>query len=106
MRGMLRFAVRSAFVVVPLLLVSGCGNVYSREDFTTAVVGKSEQEVEQQFGKPDEVEESGPEKVTWVYTHKTFNLAHQNKVDAKTMVTLERLDVAGKSAATRVDFAE
>ena len=106
MRAVARFAVRSALVLVPLLLVSGCGNVYSREDFTKAVVGKSDEEVQQQFGKPDAVESSGAEKVTWVYNHKTFDLAHQNKMDAKTIVTLERLSDAGKSSATRVDFDE
>jgi outer membrane protein assembly factor BamE (lipoprotein component of BamABCDE complex) len=88
------------------LLLSGCGNVYSREDFTAAVVGKSEQEVQQQFGKPDAVQSSSADKATWVYTHKTFDLTHQNKVDAKTTVTLERLNDADKSSATRVEFTE
>ena len=83
-------------LILPVFLISACGNVYNRDDFKTAVMGKSETEVTQQFGKPDSVDASDPQHVKWTYVHKTFDLGNQNKVDSKTIVIFER---AGNSTA-------
>ena len=79
----------SLLFVLPVIL-SACGNVYNRDDFKTAVMGKSESEVTQQFGKPDAVDATNPAQVKWIYTHKTFDLANHNTVDSKTTVIFER----------------
>jgi|SoiMethySBSTD1v2_1073268.scaffolds.fasta_scaffold301357_2 hypothetical protein len=82
--------------------LSACSDTYSRDDFTTAAIGKSEQEITAKFGKPSEVDESNPEHVVWVYKHETFNLQDQNKIDSKTMVIFE--GAAGSRHVAKVDF--
>src|SRR4051812_6238775 len=83
--------------------LAGCGNTYSRADFTTAVIGKSEQEVKTQFGTPATVETPSPDRATWTYTRETFDLDNQNRIDSKTTVTFE--GAAGSRHAVKVDFS-
>jgi hypothetical protein len=95
------------FLVAALLLsalfATACGNTYSRDDFTTGVIGKSEQEVTAKFGKPVSVSEEGAERATWTYTHETFDMGNQNRIDSKTTVIFE--GPAGTRHATKVDFS-
>ena len=88
-----------------VLLVAGCGQVLSREDLITAVMGKSEQEVTQQLGKPDAVDDSDPEHVSWMYRRRTFDLAHENRVDSKTLVLFEGGSTEGERHVSRVEFS-
>jgi hypothetical protein len=92
-------------LIVAALAAAGCGQIFSREDLTTAVMGKSEQEVNQQLGKPDAVDDRNPEHVTWTYNHKTFDLGNQNKVDSKTMLLFEGGRGSASRHVTKVDFA-
>jgi hypothetical protein len=94
-------AVLAAALMVGTFL-TGCGNTYSRDDFTTGVIGKSETEVTAKFGKPASVE-SGTEREVWTYSRETFDLANQNRIDSKTTVTFE--GPAGERHATKVDFS-
>jgi hypothetical protein len=100
--------VRNRFLLVAALLLStlfatACGNTYSRDDFMTGVIGKSEQEVTAKFGKPLAVTEESPDRVTWIYARETFDLANQNRIDSKTTVIFE--GTAGSRHATKVDFS-
>jgi hypothetical protein len=83
-------------------LLAGCGNTYSRDDFTAGVIGKSEAEVTTKFGKPAGVEAS-PERAVWTYNRETFDLSNQNRIDSKATVTFE--GPAGQRHATKVDFS-
>jgi hypothetical protein len=98
---------RSLFAFLALLLstlmLAGCSNTYSRDDFNTGVIGKSEQEVTQKFGKPESVKAEGDEAVVWTYSHVTFDLANQNRIDSKAVVTFQ--GPTGARHATRVDFS-
>ena len=97
---------KRALCAAALLLSTGltaCGNTYSRDDFTTGVIGKTENEVTTRFGKPASVDESNPDRVIWTYTRETFDLGNQNRIDSKTMVIFE--GPAGSRHATKVDFS-
>lgn len=99
----LRRALRAAVLLLPILFATACGEVYSHEDFTKAVMGKSEQEVSKQFGKPASVDASNPQRVIWTYTHVTFDLEKQNTRDPKTMVIFEQKPGATPKV-TKVEF--
>ena len=101
---MIRSHRQRLLLIFVVLTLSACGQVLSREDLITAVVGKSEQEVTQQLGKPDAVEDSNSARVTWTYNRKTFDLEHQNKVDSKAMLLFERDKGGNNRRVTKVDF--
>jgi hypothetical protein len=84
------------------MVLTACGNVYSRDDFTTAVIGKSDTEVTQRFGKPASIDDSKPNQVIWTYSRTTFDLAHENRIDSTASVIFQRQD--GGLRATKVEF--
>ena len=92
-----------AALLLSTSLLTACGNTYSREDFTTGVMGKSEQEVTAKFGKPATVDESNPDHVMWTYTRETFDLTNQNRIDPKTTVIFER--PGGARRVAKVEFS-
>ena len=96
-----RWLIAAAFAASALL--AACGNTFSRDDFTKAVVGKSEKEVTTAVGKPSSVQEGDAEHATWIYTHQTFDLNNQNRIDSTTSVTFE--GPPGNRRATKVDFS-
>jgi hypothetical protein len=77
-------------------VLAGCSGVSSRDDFAARVKDKSEQEVTKAIGKPAAVDNSRPERVTWTYTSRTFNLENKNKVDQKTVVVFGPMSKDGK----------
>ena len=83
--GYLR-AVATAGMVAASIVFAGCSGVSSRDDFAARVKDKSEQEVTKEVGKPAAVDNSRPDRVTWTYTSRTFNLENKNKLDQKTIV--------------------
>ena len=91
-----------AAALVLATLLTACADTYSRDDFTTAVVGKSEQEVTAKFGKPASIDDSGPDRTRWIYTRQTFDLGNQNRIDGKTMIIFE--GPTGERHATKVEF--
>ena len=91
-------------LVVATLAASGCGDLYSREDFTALVMSKSEKEVIGKLGKPAAVDENNPARVTWTYNSGTFDVEHQNKRDSKALVIFERKAPGGALMVTEVKF--
>jgi hypothetical protein len=83
--------------------LAGCGDTYSRDDFMTAAMGKSETEITAKFGKPGSVDETDPEHVKWIYSRETFDLANQNRIDSKTIVIFE--GAAGNRHVSKIDFS-
>jgi hypothetical protein len=96
-------ALRAAVIVLPLVFVAACGQIYSRTDFTTMVMDKSDAEVMQKVGKPVSVDSSNAEQVIWTYYSETFDVDNQNKRDQKTVVTLKK-GSDGKLKVTGVQF--
>lgn len=101
--GLKRLALVTA-LVVPMLMIAGCGDIYSRSDLTTMVMSKSEDEVIKQLGKPSSVDSTNSDRVIWTYTHKTYNLENQNTRDAKTMLIFEHKGTRGALMVTNVEF--
>jgi hypothetical protein len=93
----------SAALLLTALVTTACGNTYSRDEFTTGVIGKSEQEVTAKFGKPAAVSEESADRATWTYSRETFDLGNQNRIDSKTTVIFE--GPSGTRHATKVDFS-
>ena len=94
----------AAALMIAVLALGGCGDIYGRSDFSSFVMGKSEQEVVKIVGKADAVDDSNPARVTWTYNGKTFDYEHQNKKDAKALVIFERDSTNGKLKVTNVQF--
>lgn len=101
--GYLR-AVAAAGVLAVSFALAGCSGVTNRDDFATLVKDKSEQEVAKQIGKPSTVDNSKPDRVTWTYTSRTFNIENQNKVDPTTVVVFSRTAQDGKLKVSEVVF--
>jgi hypothetical protein len=94
----------AVLLVIATLAAGGCGDLYSREDFTGMVMGKSEREVVSKLGKPAVVDDSDAARVTWTYNSGTFDLDHQNKRDSKALVIFERKGPSGNLMVTDVQF--
>jgi hypothetical protein len=84
--------------------LAGCSGVSSRDDFAARVKDKSEQEVKKEIGKPAAVDNSKPDRVTWTYTSRTFNVENKNKVDPKTVVVFT--PAAGKLKVAEIVFEQ
>ena len=96
-----KFSVAASLVVAALFL-GGCGDLYERDEFAKSVQGKSDAEVRKAIGKPAAVDASDPARVTWTYNGATFDLAHGNKRDAKTVVVFKPEAAGGKLKAAEV----
>ncbi|OGA54302.1 MAG: hypothetical protein A3F74_13295 [Betaproteobacteria bacterium RIFCSPLOWO2_12_FULL_62_58] len=94
----------AAALVIAMLALGGCGDMYGRSDFSGFVMGKSEQEVVKMVGKADTVDDSNPARVTWTYKGRTFDFEQQNKRDAKALVIFQRDSADGKLKVTEVKF--
>ena len=97
--------IAGAAFIAASVLVAGCSGVSSRDEFTARVKDKSEQEVSQALGKPNAVDSTRPERVTWTYTSRTFNLENGNKLDPRTIVVFAPSS-AGGLKVKEVVFAE
>lgn len=94
----------AVLLALALLVMAGCGDIYSREDFTTLIMNKSEVEVVKNIGKPAAVDASNPARVTWTYNSATFDMANKNARDAKAVVTLVPDAASGKLKVIEVKF--
>jgi hypothetical protein len=86
------------------ILLAGCSEMVSRTDFAARVKDKSDAEVAKVIGKPSAVDESKPDRVTWTYTSKTFNVDDRNKFDTKAVVVFSKAAANGKLMVTDVQF--
>lgn len=78
-----------AMLAAALVLVA-CNSDYPRGQFSGYVIGKTEDQIISQVGKPHEVDNSNPASPVWVYKKKTFNTDDLNKVDDKTLVYMKK----------------
>ena len=97
----LRAAAAGALAVA---ILTGCGPKMERKDFTTAVMSKSDAEVQKAVGKPEAVDASNPDRVVWTYKSVTFDLANANKMDGKDVVIFARNPTTGKLTVAEVKF--
>lgn len=101
-----RFLRRVAAVtaVAASLVFAGCSEMLSRDDFAARVKDKSDAEVAKLVGKPAAVDSSAPDRVTWTYTSRTFNIEEGNKFDSKAVVVFNKAGSNGQLKATDVRF--
>jgi hypothetical protein len=59
---------------VATIALHACSPIENREDFASQLRNKTEAEVLKFAGKPAEIERSNPERVTWVYKSRTFDV--------------------------------
>lgn len=85
------------------LLLAGCNSGgHTRGMFNGYVVGKTEAEIVDRFGKPVNIDRSDPEAPVIVYKEKTFDTDNGNRTDPETLIMLSKKD--GKLVATDVSF--
>ena len=95
---------RALVLAIAVSTLAACGDLYSRTDFTTMVMSKSENEVTKQVGKPASIDTSNPKRVIWIYNGTTFDIDNQNKRDARTILILEPNGKGGALMVTSVEF--
>lgn len=78
-------AVAAVGAMAALLAFGGCAETTNREDFASLLKNKTEPEVLKFAGKPAEVDAARPERTTWIYKSRTFDVATR-KTDPKTSV--------------------
>ncbi len=69
-----------------LLSLGGCAEIYTRDDFTTKVDGKSMEDVRAIVGKPLKVDEDEVGVVMWTYERRTIDIENKNKRDKRTVL--------------------
>lgn len=76
--------------LIALMVLAGCNSDYPRGQFSGYVIGKTEEQIIAQVGKPAEIDNSNPNSPIWVYKKKTFNTDDRNSVDEKTLVYMKK----------------
>ena len=93
----------TAAVLTLCLALSACSERTNREDFASLIRGKTEQEVRKNAGKPASVDETQRDRHVWTYETRTFDVQHQNKFDARTVVIFTP-SAEGKMVVAEVKF--
>ncbi len=90
-------------LVMALVLAACSGGGYARGIFHGYVIGKTEAEITDKIGKPDNVERKGADDVRLVFNKKTFNPDDGNREDKQTIVVLSR-DAKGNLIASDIEY--
>ena len=96
--------IATAIVVAATFVLAACSEKLSRDDFAARVKDKSDAEVAKLIGKPESVDASAPDQVTWTYTARTFNIEAGNKFDGRTIVVFSKAAADGKLKVTGVKY--
>ena len=67
-----------------IILAIGCSQTSSRDDFTTHLIDRTEEEVLRYAGKPDAIDDSVPNQISWIYRSKT--MGKDGKTDEEAIV--------------------
>ena len=88
-RSLHRLLAAAALAVMAFTLAACTDGGHTRGMFNGQVIGKTEAEIVEKYGKPARVDRSG-ESATLVYTRKTFDPDNENRVDSETIVYLTK----------------
>ena len=97
-------ALSTALIVALVLVLAGCDQRLSRDEFASRVTGKSTSEVEAGIGKPDTVDESVAGTVRWIYNSKTYGIEGGTKFDRKSIVVFRHSDADAPARAVEVIY--
>ena len=92
----------AAGLVVAALVACGQGG-FQRGVFYGKVIDHTPDEVASAMGRPDEINNSSPDSLRYVYVRKTFNPENANRVDEKTIVEFEK-NRDGKTVCVEVTY--
>jgi len=92
---MLRLAFRFlavTFLVAGALALSACNRAsgHTRGMFTGQVIGKTEAEITEKYGRPAATERNQPDMQTLTYKAVTFDPDNENKPDAEAVIYLTK----------------
>lgn len=93
----------TALILTLCLTLGACSERTNREDFSSLIKGKTEQQVRKNAGKPDSVDETNKDRHVWTYNSRTFDVQQQNRLDARTVVIFTP-SAEGKMAVAEVKF--
>ena len=93
----------TALAFAACLALGACSERTNREDFSSLIKGKTEQEVLKNAGKPANVEEPSNSRHVWTYNSRTFDVQNGNKFDSKTIVIFAP-SPEGKMVVAEVKF--
>jgi len=96
-------ALATTAVLAVTLALGACSERTNREDFSSLIKGKTEQEVLKNAGKPSSKDETSNERHVWTYNSRTFDVAQANKFDDKTVVIFTP-SPEGKMVVAEVKF--
>jgi hypothetical protein len=80
----------SAAAIAACFLAACGAKDYPRGQFSGYVIGKTEEQIIAQVGKPDTVDASNPNSPVWIYNKKTFDADNNNKGDDKVLVFMKK----------------
>ena len=100
-RGFVRFT-HVAVMLCTIGLLAGCGKDYSREQFKSLTINKTEAEVREAVGDPSWVSNTQPAR--WIYYRKTFD-ATQHHDDYSVTLNFTKDPATGQSKVASVQFA-
>ena len=68
-----------------IILAIGCSQTSSRDDFTAHLIDRTEEEVLRYAGKPDVIDDSVPNQISWIYRSRTVS-KENGKTDEEAIV--------------------
>lgn len=96
----------AAILVAAAVVLTGCGERVTRDEFNSNVMHKSTKEVAKRFGNPEAVENE-PGTIKWVYTSKTLNVSDTGwSVDPKTIVVFSQPTPESTATVAEVVYEE
>lgn len=94
----------AALAIAAAVVLTGCAERVTRDEFHTNVMNKSTSEVAKRFGNPDAVE-TEPGTIRWIYTAKTLNVGDDKwSVDPRTIVVFSQPNPDGTPTVAEVVF--
>jgi hypothetical protein len=81
-----RHQLATVFALVGSVALAGCAEIYTRDDFTAKVTGKSMEDVRSAVGKPLKVDEGKAGAVTWTYEGRTIDIENKNSRDNRAIL--------------------
>ena len=87
-----------------VVALAGCAEIYTRDDFTSRVDGKSMEAVRAAVGTPVKVDEGEAGSVMWTYERRTIDIENKNKRDKRTVLVFTTSTTDGGGQVSEVRF--
>ena len=81
-----RHKAAAVLALAGVFALAGCAEIYTRDDFTARVDGKSMEDVRATVGKPAKVDDGEAGVVVWTYERRTVDIENKNKRDSRSVL--------------------